>query len=117
MSLDMNVYVRAQPFFFSDICVIIMTGLYFSGAKGMLLSLYKELNTCYVRSVQGSEYPLKLKFKARQLIKELGNDDKDGHFVLGFSDGNGPEISKMEITNLILDTVGNSMIILRMIRK
>ena len=44
--------------------------------------------------------------KTRLLIKELGNDGTDGHFVLGFSDGNGPEISKMEITNFVLDTVG-----------
>ena len=112
-SLDMNVYVRAVMTFpvLSIICVIIMTGLYVSGTKDMLFLLYKELNTCYVRSIQGSGYLLKLKFKARLLIKELGNNNKDGHFVLGFSDGNGPEISKMEITNLILDTVGNSMMI------
>ena len=119
MSLNMDVYVRAVitfPFF-SGVCVIIMTGLYVSGTKNMLLSLYKELNTCYVRCIQGSEYSLKLKFRTRLLIKELGNDDKDGHFILGFSDGNGPEISRMEITNLILDTVGNSMMILKIIRK
>ena len=117
-SLDMNVYVRTLLTFpiLSCVCVIIMTGLYVSGTKNMLLSLYKKLNTCYVRSVLGSEYPLKLKFKARLLIKELGNDDNDGHFVLGFADGNGPEISKMEITNLILDTIANSMMILGMIR-
>ena len=119
MSLDMDVYVRTLLSFLvlSTTCVIIMTGLYVSGAKDMLFLLYKELNNCYVRSIQGSEYTLKLKFQTRLLIKELGNDDKDGHFVLGFADGNGPEISKMEITNLILDTIGNSMMILRMIRK
>ena len=116
-SLEMDVYVRTLLTFpvLSIICVIIMSGLYVSGTKNMLSSLYKELNTCYVKSI--SKYPLKLKLKTRLLIKELGNDDKDGHFVLGFSDGNGPEISKMEITNLILDTVGNSMMILGMIRK
>ena len=119
VSVDMNVYVRALLAFpvLSCVCVIIMTGLYVSGTKDMLFSLYKELNTCYVRSTQGSEYPSKLKLKTRLLIKELGNDDKDGHFVLGFSDGNGPEISKMEITNLTLETVGNSMMFLGMIRK
>ena len=119
VSLDMDVYVRTLTTFplTSLICAIIMTGLYISGAKNMLSLLYRELNTCYVRSIQGTEYPLKSKLKTRLLIKELGNDDKDGHFVLGFSDGNGPEISKMEITNLILDTVGNSMMILKMIRK
>ena len=119
ISLNMEVYLRALMTFplLSVVCVIIMTGLYVSGTKNMLFLLYKELNTCYVRSVLGSEYSLKLKFKARLLIKELGNDDNDGHFVLGFADGNGPEISKMEITNLILDTIGNSMMILRIIRK
>ena len=77
-------------------------------------------------TIQGTQYLLrkmysrfrvsfKLKFKARLLIKELGNDDKDGHFVLGFSDGNGPEISNIEITYLILDTVSNSMMILKII--
>ena len=119
MSLNMGVYVRALMTFpvLSVICVIIMTGLYVSGTKNMLFLLYKELNTCYVKSIQSAEYPLRLKLKTRLLIKELGNDDKDGHFVLGFSDGNGPEISKMEITNLILDTVCNSMMFLGMIRK
>ena len=119
MLLNMQGSVRTLLSFpvLSIICVIIMTGLYVSGTKDMLLVLYKELNTCYVRSVQGSEYPLKLKFKTRLLIKELGNDDNDGHFVLGFADGNGPEISKIEITNLILDTISNSMMFLRIIRK
>ena len=119
MSLDMDIYVRTLLTFpiLSATCVIIMTGLYVSGTKNVLSLLYKELNTCYVRSIQSSEYPLKLKFKTRLLIKELGNDGKDGHSVLGFSDGNGPEISKIEITNLILDTVANSMMFLNMIRK
>ena len=119
VSVDMNVYIRAVMTFpvLSGVCVIIWSGFYVSGTKNMLFSLYKELNTCYVRCIQGSEYPLKLKIQTRLLIKELGNDDKDGHFVLGFSDGNGPEISKMEITNLILDTVANSMMILGMIQK
>ena len=119
MSLNMDVYIRTLITFpiLSGICVVIMTGLYVSGTKDMLLSLYKELNTGYVRCNQGSEYPLKLKFQTRLLIKELGKDGKAGHFVLGFSDGNGPEISKMKITNLTLETVGNSMMILRMIRK
>ena len=118
MPLDMNVYVRALMTFplMMMIFVIIMTGLYVSGTKNMLFLLYKELNTCYVKSIQSAEYPLRLKLKTRLLIKELGNDDKDGHFVLGFADGNGPEISKMEITNLILDTIVNSMF-LKMIRK
>ena len=119
MSLDMDVYVRALINFpvLASVCVVIMTGLYVSSTKDMLFLLYKKLNTCYVRCMQGSEYPLKLKFEIRLLIKELGNNDKDGHFVLGFTDGNGPEISKMEITNLILDTIANSMMFLRMIRK
>ena len=62
-SLDMNVYVRAVMTFpvLSIICVIIMTGLYVSGTKDILFLLYKELNSCYVRSVLGSEYPLKFK--------------------------------------------------------
>ena len=119
VSVDMGVYVRALMTFplLSCACVIIMTGLYVSGTKDMLFLLYKKLNTCYVRSVQGSEYPLKLKFKTRLLIKELGNGNNDGHFVVGFADGNGSEMSIMEITNLILDTVANSMMILGMIRK
>ena len=85
MSLDMDVYVKALITFpsLSGVCIIIMTGLYVSGTKNMLFLLYKKLNTCYVRSIEGTEYSLRLKLKTRLLIKQLGNDDKDGHL---FSD-------------------------------
>ena len=36
---------------------------------------------------------------------------------MSISDSDGPQISKMEISSLILDAVGNSMMILGMIRK
>ena len=55
----------------SSVCVTVMAELYFSGTKDMLSSLYKELNTCHVRSIQGSEYSLKVKFKARLTIKDV----------------------------------------------
>jgi hypothetical protein len=47
-----------------------------------------------------------MNWRSRLLIKELGNNDTDGHFFLGFADG--PEISPMEILHLILDTLCNS---------
>ena len=56
MSLDMDIYVETLTTFpaLSGVCVTVMIGLYISGARNMLSSLYKEFNTCYVRSIQGS---------------------------------------------------------------
>ena len=59
--------------------------------------------------------PFKMKLRTRLLIKELGNNDKDGHFILGLADGNGPEISPNEIFNLALVTIFNSMMFLKIV--
>lgn len=118
-SMDMNTFERTiitYPFV-ATACIIIITGLYVSQTKTMLSLLYKKLNNSFVRSSRGSMLPFKLKIQARLLIKELGNDDKDGHFVLGFADGKGPETSPMEITNLVLDTTFNCMMILKILMK
>ena len=82
MSLDMDVYVKALITFpsLSGVCIIIMTGR-FRNEEYALLTV--QLNTCYVRFIEDTEYSLRLKLKTRLLIKELGNDDKDGHL---FSD-------------------------------
>lgn len=71
----------------------------------------------FVRLTTGRDAPLKSKLKTRLLIKEVGTDDKDGHFILRFSDGNGPAMTPMEITNLILETLANSMMFLKMLQK
>lgn len=113
-SMDMDIVVRlviSVPVV-SVTCIVIITSI-----QNTLNSLYASLNTAFVRTFSRSEVPMKLHFQARLLIKELGHNDKDDNFVLGFSDGNGPAMSRMEFVNLILETLGNSMMFLGMIRK
>ena len=116
-SLDIDAFMRTLILIpTSSVSLsLILTAFYVSRTKSYLLDLYVSLNNRYVTSVSRSSMPLKLKIQARLLIKELGNDDKDGHFVMGFADGNGPKISPMEITNLVLETVFNSMMFLNIV--
>jgi hypothetical protein len=53
----------------------------------------------------------------RLALKELGNDGHDGHFVLGFAAGYGPEISSLEVINDILETICNAMMFMDIINK
>ena len=116
LSLDLDPFVRLLVLVpVSSVSLnLIMTGLYVSRAKSHLNVLYLSLNSRFVRSFAASKMPIKIRMQAKLLLKELGSDDKDGHFVLGFADGKGPEISSMEITELILETVFNSMMFLSM---
>ena len=117
LSLDVNPAIKTFILFASSTTclMLIVTGVYTSLTKSKLKTLYTSLNSRYVNTFSGSrarELSIKLHFQTRPLIKELGIYDKDGHFVLGFADGDGPEITSLEIQELTFDTVFNSMIVL-----
>jgi hypothetical protein len=51
------------------------------------------------------------------VLKELGNDGHDAHFVLGLAAGYGPEISSLEVFNDIMETICNAMMFMDIINK
>ena len=116
LSLDLDPFVRSLVLV--PVCSVslnlIITGLYVARAKSYLNLLYSSLNSRFARSFTDSKMLIKIRIHAKLLLKELGSDDKDGHFVVGFADGKGPNISSMEITDLIFETVFNSMMFLNM---
>jgi len=52
---------------------------------------------------------LKTKRNLLNCIKELGSQQTDGQFVLGLRDGHGAATSSLEIFDLTMDTVGNTL--------
>jgi hypothetical protein len=96
----------------SSALMIITAGFYVSTVKTTFMRLCKSLNSVYVKTMIGTRNP-KLNIRTRLALKELGSDGHDGHFVVGLADGGGPEISPMEITQTIIETICNSMMFLR----
>lgn len=115
--LSMNIEFLLRVLIFIPVSlvtfVVILSSLYISGTKAQLFDLSRALNNRYVKTISVSS--LKLQIQARLLLKELGSNCKDGHFVVGFADGSGPAMTSEEITKLTLDTVFNSMMFLSMI--
>ena len=51
-------------------------------------------------------------FFLKHIICELGSLETDGQFVIGLRDGEGAATSRMEIFDLTMDTVSNTLMIL-----
>lgn len=90
---------------------VMFTAYYVSGVTNMTHKLYDHLNYHYVRVGRSKKIRIRTKVIARQLIKEVGNFSKDGHFVFGLSAGRGPPLSTHQVFLTIMDTVGNSMLL------
>lgn len=97
-----------------SICIM-LTAMYISGLKTKLLSLYEELNT--VSATQEKNISVKTRFCLMKTIKEIGTStlNKDGHFIIGLADGSGPAISSMEVFELTLEIVFNTLMFMQMV--
>jgi hypothetical protein len=100
---------------------IMTTAMYVSQIDARIVKLYHRLQTLSV-NISSAEYTqkhiilsYKSKFVLKTIIKELGtsNLNNDGHFVIGLSDGTGPAISRMEIFELTLETIFNTLMLIQ----
>jgi len=99
---------------------IMIPGLYVGRLHTKTMSLYKELNSLFSRTVCEKNENLMLRIKIRRslmlAIKEVGNRHKDGQFVVGLRDGNGPPTSSNEMMHLTLETISYTLMMVEMIK-
>ena len=92
------------------------TGVYISQPPSKLTDLYHELNSLYFRTVAAdNSVDFNTRNRFRLIIKEYGTQNKDGHFTMGFADGSGPSFTKLEMTDLTLETIANTLMFMKMI--
>lgn len=89
--------------------VILGTGLYVSELNTLVLSLHNQLASVPAKHSRNKSVSLKNMLRLRLVIKELGNLQTDGQFVLGLRDGEGPATSRLEIFQLTLTTLTNTL--------
>ena len=98
--------------------LLMLSGLYISGLKSTTTSLYEDLNHLsgwIAFNIHSKSLSAKTRLHLKLVIKELGCKTKDGHFEVGLSDGNGPAITKMEIIELTLETIANTLMVMGMV--
>jgi hypothetical protein len=86
-----------------------VTSYHVSQIYGKVGKLYSSMNHMHCRFVRKQGIPFKTLTLMRLCMKELGAPSRDGHFVFGLSDGNGPAITRMEIFHLIMETICNTL--------
>ena len=119
-TIDMALWMRALSLVnlvgFS--ALLMLSGLYISGLKSTTTSLYEDLSQLsgwIAFNIHSKSLSAKTRLHLKLVIKELGCEPKDRNFVVGLSDGNGPAITKMEIIELTLETIANTLIVMDMV--
>ena len=96
--------------------IILATGVYISQLHGMVFKLHNEMACIPARHSNNKKVSLKNIIRLRLVIKELGSLETDGQFVIGLRDGHGSAISRLEIFELTLATLGNTLMIIDMVK-
>ena len=91
-----------------------MTGFYFAQLHTQTMELYNQLNSLSAKlAVMNPRFVnLKTRFRLRLMMKELGNKQVDGQFVIGLTDGSGAATSRYEIYELTATTIENTLMVL-----
>ena len=92
---------------------LVTTGLSIGQLHSKTLDLYLDLNHSMANN-SPNNVSLKSKRQLLLAIKELGNNQVDGQFVMGLRDGSGPATSSHEIFQLTLETVTYTLMFLQM---
>ena len=96
------------------VCFLV-TGIKVSQIPSNVIALYHELNSLYGRIAVGKSIDFETRIRLRTTIKECGTQNEDGHFAMGFADGNGPSFTKTEMTELTLETIANTLMFMKII--
>ena len=96
--------------------MILKTGLCVGQVDSRLVELYHDFNSLSVFiATKADNVSLKTQIHLRLSIKELGNRQRDGQFVLGLRDGRGPPISRFEIFYLTTETIFDVLMIMQFV--
>ena len=92
--------------------LLLATGVYVSQLHTKVAELHKNLAFLCARHTGIPRLSLKCMFRLKHVIQELGNLETDGQFVIGLRDGEGAATSRLEIFDLTMETLGNTLMIL-----
>ena len=98
---------------------ILVTGVYVSQLHWKTICLHNQLSAVSARH-SGSQNLVDLRkhlLRLRLVIKELGSLETDGQFVVGLRDGDGAATSRMEIFELTLATISNTLMMIDFINQ
>ena len=97
-------------------CVMLATGFYISQLYAKVIELHNTMASLCARHV-GSKRLLSAKclFRLKHVVQELGSLETDGQFVIGLRDGEGAATSRMEIFDLTMETVTNTLMVFEFI--
>ena len=119
LTIQMNLWMRVLMVTVASsysLCIM-MTGMYISQLNSMVTSLYNELNFIAARTELHPVRSLlvKTRLRLRLTIKELGNQETDGQFVIGLTDGSGAATSRLEVVGLTFTTISNVLMAIQFV--
>ena len=93
--------------------IILATGVYVSQLHAKVIELHNTLASFCARHSGNQRQRLSLNslYRLKHAIQELGSLETDGQFVIGLRDGEGAATSRMEIFDLTMETVSNTLMI------
>ena len=96
---------------------MLATGVYVSQLNAKVTKLHNTLASLCVRHAGDKRKCLSLKclFRLKHVIQELGSLETDGQFVIGLRDGDKAATSRMEIFELTMETVTNTLMVHRFV--
>ena len=94
--------------------MMLAAGVYISQLKAKVTELHNALASLCAEHKRNKRHRLSLNymFRLKHVIEELGSLETDGQFVIGLRDGEGAATSRLEIFDLTMETVGNTLMIL-----
>ena len=97
--------------------VMLATGVYLSQLHAKVIELHNTLASLCARHAGDERQRLSTNcmFRLKHIIQELGSLETDGQFVIGLRDGEGAATSRMEIFDLTMETVSNTLMILEFV--
>ena len=115
ITLEADIWMLATTIFGAGgiSSVMLATGIYVSRLQAKVIELHNTLASLCSRHIGDHRRRLSLKcmFRLKHVIQELGSLETDGQFVIGLRDGEGAATSRMEIFQLTMETVSNTMMI------
>ena len=116
LTIKTEIWMLAIVFVMAAAYAILMlaTGVYVSQLNAQVTHLHNTLVSLCARHAGDTRQRLSLNcmFRLKHIIQELGSLETDGQFVIGLRDGEGAATSRMQIFDLTMDTLGNTLMIL-----
>ena len=99
--------------------LMLATGVYVSQLNAKVSELHNTLASLCARHAgdKGQRLSFNCMFRLKHIICELGSLETDGQFVIGLRDGEGAATSRLEIFDLTMETLSNTLMILGFVKE